>query len=68
MPEVPRFDGLKMIVQYYANWGKLEQVSELSGVPVAKLKAWLATGTITTEDYDSLTTCLHRNHFGDKTT
>ena len=36
------FDGLKLLVQFYANNGALRQVEERSGVKVARLKGWLA--------------------------
>jgi hypothetical protein len=39
MPKI--FDGLKLLVQFYANHGALKQIEDRSGIQTARLKEWL---------------------------
>jgi hypothetical protein len=34
-------DGLKSMVQFYANHGALKQIEDKTGVPVNKIESWL---------------------------
>lgn len=43
-------DGLKMYVQFYANYGQLEQVEQRTGVPLRRLQTWLDGGILSDAD------------------
>ena len=47
-------DGLKLLVGFYANYGQLGKVTDKTGVPVDRLKKWLAGGELSQDDRDSL--------------
>lgn len=58
---MPIFDGVKLIVRFYGNFGQLKKVTESTGVPVKRLKRWLDTGKISPRDYKVLVNAEKKN-------
>ena len=54
MSTIKEFEGLKLIVQFYANNGALKLVEEGSGVSVYRLENWLEGGVLSDEDKEKL--------------
>ena len=47
---MPTFDGLKLLIQFYSNHGRLDKVESKTGVPVERIKNWLNGGELSKED------------------
>jgi len=54
MHTIKEFDGLKLVVQFYANNGALNKVAESSGVPIHRLERWLEKDILFEEDREKL--------------
>ena len=50
-----KIDGLKLLVQFYANFNQLNLVAKQSGVSEDKLRNWLNGGQLSSDDRKLLT-------------
>lgn len=50
----PVFDGIEMLVRFYANHGQLSKVEKTTGVPRERLKAWLDGSELLAKDRKAL--------------
>lgn len=57
-------DGTKLLVQFYANHGRLNQVSEHTNVPVKELENWLKNDVISKDSKQKLDQSLEPNKKG----
>jgi len=61
---IMKIDGLKLLVQFYANFNQLNLVAKQSGVSEDKLRNWLNGGQLSSDDRKLLTKDIGQSFTG----